>query len=52
MGEYMGILELLLGLLLVGFLANLVFSFVPIPRGIGGTIIALLIIVFIWRLVF
>jgi hypothetical protein len=48
----MGILELILGILLFVLLANIVFSFIPIPRGILGTIIAILILYFIWRLVF
>jgi hypothetical protein len=48
----MGLLELIIGILLFVFLVNLVFSFVPIPRGIAGTIVALLIIVLIWRMVF
>lgn len=45
-------LEILLGLLLFVLIANIIFSFVPIPRGILGTIIALLILYFVWRLVF
>ena len=48
----MGFIELIIGLLIFLVLANIVFSFVPIPRGILGTIVALLILVFIWRLVF
>lgn len=48
----MGILELIIGLILVVLIANLVFAFVPIPRGILGTLIALLIIFMIFRLVF
>ncbi len=48
----MGILEFLLGILLFIFLVQLVFSLVPIPRGIVGTIIGILIIIILWRLVF
>jgi len=48
----MGILELIIGLVLFFFLLNLAFAFIPIPRGIGGLLIALLIILLIWRLVF
>jgi len=46
------ILEIILGLLIFLILLNIIFAFVPIPRGILGTIIALLIIIFVWRLVF
>jgi hypothetical protein len=48
----MGILELFLGILLFALIADIVFSFVPVPRGIAGTIIAIIILYFIWRLVF
>jgi hypothetical protein len=48
----MGILELIIGLVLFVLIANIFFSFIPIPRNILGTIIALLILLFIWRLVF
>lgn len=48
----MGIIELLVGLLIFILIANIVFSFIPIPRGIAGTIVAILILLFIWRLVF
>jgi len=45
-------LELILGIIIFVLIANIVFAFVPIPRGIGGTIIAILILFLIWRLVF
>lgn len=45
-------LELIIGIVIFVLLANIVFSFVPIPRGIVGTIVAILILVIIWRLVF
>lgn len=48
----MGILELILGLLIFMLLANFVIGVVPIPRGLLGTIITLLILVLIWQLVF
>lgn len=48
----MGILELLLGLLLFVIVANIVFSFVPIPNNIAGSILALIILVLVWRLLF
>ena len=48
----MGILEFLLGILLFALLANLFLSLIPIPRGIVGTIIAILVVVLTWRLVF
>ena len=48
----MGILELIVGLLIFALLANIFFALIPIPRGIAGTIIAILILIFVWRLVF
>jgi len=45
-------LEIILGIILFALIANIVFSFVPIPRGILGSIVALVILVLIWRLVF
>lgn len=48
----MGLLEIIIGILLFVFLVNFVFSFIPIPNGIAGTIVAILIIILIWRLVF
>ncbi len=49
---YMGILEFLLGLLLFAFVANLFLSLIPLPRGIAGTIIAIIIVLLAWRLIF
>jgi hypothetical protein len=46
------ILELIIGLILFVLILNIVFSFVPIPRGILGTLVALLIVFLVWRLVF
>lgn len=48
----MGILELIIGIILFLVIADIVFSFVPIPRNILGTVAAVLILYFIWRLVF
>ncbi len=48
----MGILELILGLILFVIIANIFFSFIPIPNNIVGTIIAVIVLVMIWRLVF
>lgn len=45
-------LELILGIIIFVLLANIVFSFVPVPRGILGTIVAVLILIVLWRLVF
>jgi len=45
-------LELVIGIIIFVLLANIVFSFVPLPRGIVGTIIAILILFVIFRLVF
>jgi len=48
----MGILELIVGLLIFLLIANVFLSLIPIPRGIAGTLITILILVVIWRLVF
>lgn len=48
----MGILELILGLILFFVIADIVFSFVPIPRNILGTIAAVIILYYIWAFVF
>ena len=48
----MGLLELLLGLLLFALVANLFLSLIPLPRGIVGTIMAIIIVVLAWRLIF
>lgn len=48
----MGIIELLIGLLLFALIANLFLSLIPLPRGIAGTIIAIIIVILAWRLVF
>lgn len=48
----MGILELIIGLLVFALLANFVLALVPIPRGLAGTLVAILILILLWRLVF
>lgn len=48
----MGILELIVGILLFLFLANLFVSLIPIPRGVSGTIVTLLLIILAWKLIF
>jgi len=48
----MGILELILGLILFVLIADIFFSFVPVPRGILGTLVAIVVLILIWRLVF
>jgi len=45
-------LDLIIGIIIFVLLANIVFSFVPIPRGVVGTIVAILILFVLWRLVF
>lgn len=47
-----GILEFLLGLLLFALIADLFLSLIPLPRGILGTIIAIVVLILVWRLVF
>ncbi|MCD8526863.1 hypothetical protein LRY65_01475 [Candidatus Woesebacteria bacterium] len=48
----MGILELIVGIIVFLLLANFVLAVVPIPRGIAGTLVALLILYLVWSLVF
>lgn len=48
----MFILEFIFGLLLFALVANFFLALIPIPRGIAGTLVALLVIYFAWRLVF
>jgi hypothetical protein len=48
----MGILELILAILLFLFIVNLFLAFVPVPRGIGGAIVVVLVMILAWRLVF
>lgn len=48
----MGILELLIGLVLFSLVANLFLSLIPIPTGIAGTLIAIMVVLFAWRIVF
>lgn len=48
----MGIIEFIVGLLLVLLIANIFLAIVPIPRGIAGTLIGLLILYLAWSIVF
>ena len=48
----MGILELIVGIILFLLVANLFLKLIPLPSGIVGTIIAILLLVLAWRLVF
>lgn len=48
----MGIIELIIGIIIFLLLANVFLSLVPIPRGIAGTVITLLILYLVWTLVF
>lgn len=45
-------LSLILGLLIFLVLANFFLEVVPIPRGIAGTVVVLLILVLTWQMVF
>ena len=47
---YMGILELIIGIIIFLFLVNLILAFIPIPRGIGGAIVIVLVIFLVLRL--
>ena len=46
----MGIIELVLGIILVLMIVNLVLAFVPIPRSISGLIVGIIIIYLLLRL--
>jgi len=46
----MGILELIIGILIFLFLVNLILAFIPVPRGIGGAIIVILVLFLVARL--
>lgn len=48
----MGILELIVGLLIFILLANIFLSLAPIPRGIAGTLVALLLLYLAWSIIF
>lgn len=48
----MNIVQFLIGLLLFLLIANIFLELIPIPRGIAGTIVAILIVIFAWQLVF
>jgi hypothetical protein len=48
----MGIIEIVIGLIIFLLLSNFVLALVPIPRGIAGTLVALLILYLVWSLVF
>lgn len=48
----MGILELIVGLLVFLLVANLFLALIPIPRGIAGTLVVLLVLFLVWSLVF
>ncbi len=46
----MGLIELILGILIFLFLVNLILSFIPVPRGIGGAIVIILVIFLVLRM--
>lgn len=46
----MGALELIIGIVIFLVLVNLILAFIPIPRGIGGAIIVILVILLVLRL--
>lgn len=48
----MGILEFIVSLFIFLLIANVFMALIPIPRGIAGTLVALLILILVWRLVF
>lgn len=48
----MGIIELIIAIVIFLLLANIFLSFVPIPRGIAGVLVALLLIYLAYVIVF
>ncbi|MFZ1721126.1 MAG: hypothetical protein WAU07_01345 [Microgenomates group bacterium] len=48
----MGIIELIIGVLIFLLVLNFVLAIVPIPHGIAGTLVTLLILYMVWQLVF
>ena len=46
----MGILELIIGIVIFLFVVNLILAFIPVPRGIGGAIVIILVIFLVLRL--
>lgn len=48
----MGIIEFIIGLFIFLLLANIFLSLIPIPRGIAGTVVAILVLYLVWSLVF
>ena len=48
----MGILELIIAVIVFLVIANIVLALVPVPKGIAGVIVVLLILFLLWRLVF
>lgn len=48
----MGILELIIGIILFILILNLLFAVVPIPRGIGGALVVIVLIILVWIIVF
>lgn len=49
---FMGMIELLIGVIIFILLANFILGVVPIPNNIVGVIITLLIIYLVWGFVF
>lgn len=48
----MGIIEFIIGIIIFLFLANFVLAVVPVPKGIAGTVVVLLILYLLWSIVF
>lgn len=47
----MGIIELILGVIILIIIANLVLKFIPIPTSIGGIIVLIIIIYLVFRVI-
>lgn len=45
----MGIIELILGVLLILLVVNLILKFVPIPNSVGGIILAIIVVYLLYR---
>ena len=46
----MGILELIIGIVIVLFVINLIWALIPVPRSAGGAIVLILVVLLVLRL--
>ncbi len=48
----MGIIELIIGILIFMLVLNFALAIIPIPNGIAGSLVTILILYLVWTLVF